>query len=68
MTDKEYAKEIAPNYYDVFEHALNKDPQMKAQIDTIQAKIQDYLYQTPENRILSHIDFGDEGTSLWGKN
>lgn len=67
MTDKEYAKEIAPFYYDAFEKALNNDPEMKAKVENIRQMVTDYLDQSPINRLSSNIDYGDEQMSLWGK-
>ena len=67
MTDKEYAKEIAPFYYDAFEKALNNDPEMKAKVENIRQMVTNYLDQSPLNRLSSNIDYGDEQMSLWGK-
>lgn len=67
MTDKEYAKEIAPFYYDAFEKALNNDPEMKAKVENIRQMVTNYLDQSPMNRLSSNIDYGDEQMSLWGK-
>lgn len=67
MTDKEYAKEIAPNYYDAFEKALSNDPGMKDKVENIRQMVTNYLDQSPLNRLSSNIDYGDEQMSLWGK-
>ena len=67
MTDKEYAKEIAPFYYDAFERALDNDPDMKSKVDNIRQMVSDYLEQSPLNRLSSNIDYGDSDMSLWEK-
>lgn len=67
MTDKEYAKFIAPKYYEAFEEALAKEPEMKNNVEKLQQMVSDYLNQSPLNRMASHIDFGDEEASLWQK-
>lgn len=67
MTDKEYAKEIAPYYYDTFEKALDGDPTMKAKVENIRQMVTNYLDQSPLNRLSSNIDYGDEDVSLWQK-
>lgn len=65
MTNKEYAKEIAPFYYDAFERALDNDPEMKNKVEAIRQMVSDYLEQSPLNRFLSNIDKGDNEVSLW---
>ena len=65
MTNKEYAKEIAPFYYDAFETALDSDPVMKGKVEAIRQMVSDYLDQSPLNRFLSNIDKGDNEVSLW---
>lgn len=65
MTNKEYAKEIAPFYYDAFETALDGDPAMKGKVEAIRQMVSDYLEQSPLNRFLSNIDKGDNEVSLW---
>lgn len=65
MTNKEYAKEIAPFYYDAFERALNNDSIMKDKVENIRQMVSDYLDQSPLNRFLSNIDKGDNEVSLW---
>jgi hypothetical protein len=67
MTDKEYAKEIAPFYYDAFERALDSDPAMKNKVENIRQMVTNYLDQSPLNRLSSNIDYGDEDISLWQK-
>lgn len=67
MTDKEYAKEIAPSYYDAFEKALDGDPTMKAKVENIRQMVTNYLDQSPINRLSSNIDYGDEDVSVWRK-
>lgn len=67
MTDKEYAKTIAPKYYEAFEEALTREPEMKNNVEKLQQMVSDYLNQSPLNRMASHIDFGDEEASLWQK-
>lgn len=67
MTDKDYAKEIAPFYYEMIEKALNNDPAMKEKVDNIRNMLADYLQQSPQNRVLSNIDNGDTEVSLWNK-
>lgn len=67
MTDKEYAKSIAPKYYEAFEKALASEPEMKNNVEKLQNMVSDYLNQSPLNRMASHIDFGDEEASLWQK-
>lgn len=67
MTDKEYAKEIAPFYYDAFERALDSDPAMKSKVENIRQMVTNYLDQSPLNRLSSNIDYGDEDVSLWKK-
>jgi len=66
MTNREYAKKVAPFYFEAFEKAINNDPDMKNKIETLSNMVNDYLNQSPLNRVLSHVDFGDEGISLWG--
>ncbi|MBE5813173.1 MAG: hypothetical protein E7314_05935 [Clostridiales bacterium] len=67
MTDKEYAKEIAPFYYDAFERALSNDLVMKNKIEEIRQMVSNYMEQSPINRLSSNIDYGDENASLWKK-
>lgn len=67
MTNKDYAKEIAPFYYDAFERALDNDSDMKSKVDNIRQMVSDYLEQSPLNRLSSNIDYGDSDMSLWEK-
>lgn len=65
MTDPEYAKSIAPTYFEAFEENLKQSPQMYAKVEQLQNMVSDYLRQSPLNRVLSHIDYGDEETNLF---
>lgn len=65
MTDPEFAQEIAPKYFEAFEEKLNQNPEMKAKVQQLQNMVSDYLRQSPLNRVLSHIDYGDDTANIF---
>jgi len=65
MTDPEFAQEIAPKYFEAFEEKLNQNPEMKAKVDQLQNMVSDYLRKSPLNRVLSHIDYGDDTANIF---
>lgn len=67
MTDPEYAERIAPKYYNEFKEKLNSNPDMKQSVEKLQEMLTNYLNQSPLNRILSHIDYGDDSANIFTK-
>ena len=67
ITEPTYAEQVAPEYYKAFREELSKHPRMEARVNELQEMMSNYLKQSPLNRVLSHIDNGDDTANLFTK-